>query len=96
MLLIIILLSFAIIGIGYAMINKDIVSGYGEIRYIELEGGFWAIISDDGEGYDVFNLPEDFKVEGLKVRFKVKKDDNLGGIHMWGTIVEILDIEKLS
>ncbi|MDI6889237.1 MAG: hypothetical protein QMC78_06105 [Methanocellales archaeon] len=59
-----------------------------------LEGGFYGIISDDGEHYDPLNLGPEFQEDGLRVWFKAKISENQTSVHMWGTIVEIISIEK--
>jgi hypothetical protein len=35
--------------------------------YKDMEGGFFAIDGDDGKTYDPINLPDSFKINGLKV-----------------------------
>jgi hypothetical protein len=77
-------------------IEKDIVEGTGEVKYIDLEGGFYGIVSDDGENYDPLNLPDEFKQDGLRVRFKARVAKNQNSFHMWGKLVYILEIEKLE
>lgn len=64
----------------------------GTIVHKDLEGGFFAIDGDDGKTYDPINLPESFKKNGMRVKaiLRVKKD--VGGIHMVGETVEIVDI----
>jgi hypothetical protein len=64
----------------------------GEVRYIDLECGFYGIVSDNGRCYDPINLPSEFKNDGLQINFKVKVLENQISFHMWGTIVEILEI----
>lgn len=76
--------------------DKDIVSETGTIKFIDLEGGFHGIIGDDGKYYNPINLSQDFQVDGLRVRFEAKIRDDILGIHMWGTPIEILKIEKLD
>ena len=66
----------------------------GKITRVQIEGGFWGILSDDGTKYDPIYLPDEFKIDGLQVKFKVKIRDDLAVFHMWGTIVEIVKIEK--
>jgi hypothetical protein len=67
----------------------------GTVRYLNLEGGFYGLVADDGERYDPINLPQEYAKDGLRVRFKVKEKKGMSGIHMWGKIVEIITIEKL-
>ncbi len=73
----------------------NIVSGKGAIQFNDFEGGFYGIVADDGECYDPINLDEEFKVDGLRVRFKVKVREDLVSFHMWGLVVEIIKIKKL-
>ncbi len=68
----------------------------GTARFITLEGGFWAIRGDDGVTYDPKDgLPAQFQKDGLRVTAVVKTRSDLGGIHMVGPIVEILEIKEL-
>ena len=87
------MLMFLAVGLS-GCVDEGIV-GTGEIQYIDLEGGFYGIISDDGEHYDPINLPSEFEENGLRVNFTVKILENQSSIHMWGTVVEILEIIKL-
>lgn len=72
----------------------DVISGTGTIKQVGVEGGFFGIVGDDGQNYDPQNLPEDFKVDGQKVRFQLRKSENQASFHMWGIIVEVVKIEK--
>ena len=89
---VILLLSIALSGCD----EIGIISGTGEIKYIDLEGGFYGIVADDGEHYDPIDMPSEFKEDGLRVSFIVKILENQGSIHMWGSVVKILKIEKLN
>ncbi len=66
----------------------------GRIVRMELEGGFWGIISDQGERFDPMNLPRDYRQEGLLVNGHLVVREDMAGTHMWGRIVEIKDISK--
>ena len=66
----------------------------GLVVYKEIEGGFFAIEGDDGKTYDPVNLPEAFRKDGLRVRLTARKKEDMAGIHMHGTIIEIVDISK--
>lgn len=88
-----ILLCFAIFS-GCVSKDKD-VEGWGTIRYVDLEGGFYGIVADDGEHYDPVNLSSGFEVDGLRAYFKGKIiRDKRADYHMWGTFIEIIDIRK--
>jgi hypothetical protein len=66
----------------------------GIIRYHELEGGFYAIQSREGETYNPTNLPDEFRQDGLPVRAKVRIRGDMMGIHQVGPLVEIVEIRK--
>jgi hypothetical protein len=74
--------------------NQDLIYGTGEIVYLTFEGGFYGIISDDGNHYDPINLPSEFRIVGLKVVFFGEKLD-WDSYHMWGIIMRIIYIQKL-
>jgi len=58
----------------------------------DLEGGFFAIVGDDGRIYEPLNLPEAFKSNGVRIKATVRVRDDVGSIHMVGDIVDIVDI----
>lgn len=68
----------------------------GKITRVQIEGGFWGILGDDGTKYDPINLQEEYKKDGLPVRFEVKIREDLASFHMWGQIVEIVKIENVT
>jgi len=72
------------------------VTGTGTVVYLTFEGGFWGIVGDDGEHYDPVNLDPEFRVKGLRVYLEVKIRHDLVSFHMWGKIVEILKIQKIT
>lgn len=79
-----------------SQVNKPEMSGKGTIRYIDIEGGFYGIIGDDGKHYDPMNLDEKYQVDGLRVYFEANICHDCDGFHMWGDIVTLLKIEKLE
>jgi len=74
--------------------NQYIITS-GIVKYITLEGGFYGIIGDDGVNYDPINLPDNFRIDGLKVFFTAIKREDLGSFHMWGIIIEITSIQLI-
>jgi len=76
--------------------KEEIVSGTGLVKYINLEGGFYGIITDDGKQYDPVNLSQEYQREGLRISFEAKVRKDVVGTHMWGTPVEIIGVESLE
>jgi hypothetical protein len=68
----------------------------GTVEHYTFEGGFWAVRGDDGVTYDPLGgLPSAFQREGLRVVMVAKMRNDLGGIHMAGPIVEIVEIHPI-
>ena len=72
----------------------------GTVKHVSLEGGFYGIVGDDGRNYDPLNLPQEFQIDGLRVRFTAERGhvimkDGIATFHMWGYIVRLAHIEKL-
>lgn len=66
----------------------------GTVRYLALEGGFWAVRGDDGVTYDPLNgLAAAYQRENLRVTLVGKVRSDMGGIHMVGPIIEVLSIQ---
>jgi len=74
----------------------NVVEGTGTIKFLNFEGGFYGIIGDDGEHYDPINLGEEFRVNGLRVHFKVRIEEEMVSFHMWGIIVTVISIEEVE
>lgn len=65
----------------------------GEVQYINLSTGFWAIISDTGEKYRPVNMPDQLKIEGKHIMCKAKPVEEEISMFMWGTPVRITVFE---
>ncbi|HKL88712.1 MAG TPA: hypothetical protein VJ884_06870 [Salinibacter sp.] len=74
-------------------VADDVIQGTGTIRYVDLEGGFYGIVAEDGTKYDPTPLPDSLQEDGLSVRFQLKEKDVLT-TRMWGTPVEVIRIER--
>ncbi len=72
--------------------DVDTFELHGTVVYKDIEGGFFAIDGDDGKTYDPINLPDSFKKDGLKVNITARFRKDVGGIHMVGDIIQIVNI----
>jgi hypothetical protein len=75
--------------------SGDNFSVTGTIVFLSFEGGFYGIKGDDGRSYDPINLPVEFRKEGMRIRFEAKELRDRASFHMWGTIVELVHVQKL-
>ena len=76
--------------------DEDIVYVIGTVEYIDLEGGFYGIIGNDGKHYDPINLGPEFQEDCLRIYFEAKIREDVASTHMWGIPVEITRIEELA
>lgn len=74
--------------------DGDVIEETGTVQFVELEGGFYGIVTDDGQRYDPTNLAEAYQEDGLRVRFRARERDDMASIRMWGSIVEIISIQR--
>jgi len=72
--------------------NGRIVRDNGTVVYIELEGGFYGIITEQDKQYNPINLPEAFKQDSLSVYFEGRIREDIVSIQQWGTIIELSSI----
>jgi hypothetical protein len=66
----------------------------GTVRHLELEGGFFAIRSDDDVTYDPTNLPKEFREDGLRVEAEGRRLEETVGTRQVGPIVELTRIRR--
>lgn len=71
-----------------------LIQGKGMIRHVQVEGGFYGIVGDDGNKYDPINLPAEFQKDNLRVEFKGKLLKDRVSFHMWGTLIEIESVSE--
>jgi hypothetical protein len=66
----------------------------GTIKYVDLEGGYYNILADNGRSYHPVNLPREYRRHGLRIAFRAVLLSGTVGIHS-GIYVEITRITKL-
>jgi hypothetical protein len=76
---------------------KDGVSDWqrGRVQFLNLEGGFYGIITDSGNKILPMNLAKEFAQNGAVVRIKGKVK-NVMTIQQWGTPFTITEIELIT
>lgn len=76
--------------------KSHIVSGTGTVVYVDLEGGFYGIIADDGTHYLPDSLPQSCKADGIRVQFKGMEKTTQVSTSMWGASIRILSAIPLG
>lgn len=95
------ILSLMLIALGAGCASGDeattdrMIETTGTVQYVDLEGGFYGIVAEDGTRYDPSGLPEEFQEDGLRVEFRAEPRENVLTTRMWGEVVRILEIERL-
>jgi dienelactone hydrolase len=74
--------------------QSDVITG--TIRYIESEGGFFGIITDDFQNLEPMNLDANLREDGLRIQFRVIENSGSASFRMWGTLVKIVDVVTLE
>ncbi|MBW2465218.1 MAG: hypothetical protein JRH11_26450 [Deltaproteobacteria bacterium] len=67
----------------------------GTIRKLGLEGGLWALITDDGSTVELIDPPEDLKVSGRKAKVVGDREGAEVSIGMVGDAVKVRSYELL-
>jgi hypothetical protein len=75
--------------------DGQLIDIVGTVVYNDLEGGFWGVITDAGVQYEPMVLQDEFKKNGLKIRFSGVAIKDAGSIYMWGTPIEIRQIVRV-
>lgn len=68
----------------------------GTVRYFDLEGGFWGIETDNGLQILPHQLADEYKKDGLRLRFNAAEITDMMTIAQWGTLSNISDVEVIG
>lgn len=66
----------------------------GIVRKNDLEGGFWELVTKDGERYQLRGGDAGLRVDGQSVEITGKVDQAAMGIGMTGPILEVASWSK--
>lgn len=68
----------------------------GHVEYVNTQGGFFAIVGDDGLKYQPTNLPPKVRTNGLPIKFNATINDHIVSSFIWGTIVDVSNVAPLK
>ncbi len=89
------LFIFFILSISCSSLESEVKVTTGTVKYISLEDGFYGITTEDNKNLDPLNLSKEFQVDGKRISFKYVEKKEMASFHMWGIIVEIIEIRTL-
>ena len=76
------------------MVNKNMITA--TVTFIDLEGGFYGLMTEDGEKLLPSNLPKEFLKDGTVIQFHATTLKDMQSLHQWGTLVELKDVTLLQ
>jgi hypothetical protein len=68
----------------------------GIVVYNQFEGGFYGIVTEQGERYLPNRFPEAYKRVGTLIHFRGKVLANSSSIYQWGKPFDIVDIKLIK
>ena len=75
---------------------KESVTLKGSIIYKELEGGFFAFITESGDRFTLHGLDEDYHQNGLIVEIEGVTKPEMMTITQFGTVLEVREVKVLD
>ena len=57
----------------------------GKVEYVDLSGGFWGLIDQNGQQWRPVHMPAALQHQGLEVQLSCKQSKETISIFMWGT-----------
>jgi inhibitor of cysteine peptidase len=67
----------------------------GTVTRVDLEGGFFGILGDDGKKYEPLNLDARYQKDGLRIAYTATVAKNAVTARMWGTPVTLDSVEEI-
>lgn len=86
-----VIVGIIVIGFGGLFVTKTHITA-ATIYYKELEGGFYALQTFDGQWYDPNNLPEKYWQNNTNIFIIFRISDNQISFHMFAPLVDIIYI----
>ncbi|MBD2744726.1 hypothetical protein [Coleofasciculus sp. FACHB-1120] len=72
------------------------ISVEGTIERKGLGPGTWALVTQEGETYELHKAPEDLRKSGLKVKVKGEVRNDVMTFAMIGPVLEVKSFEEVS
>ena len=66
------------------------------VTYIDLEGGFYGLITDKGTKLLPINLEKEHQIDGTVLSFSSKRTTTRVTTKQWGQLVELIDVKLIT
>ena len=77
-------------------VKLNMIATQGTIRYFDLEGGFYGIVTQQGQKLLPLNLSKAYQQDGAVVKVKGELQQGMMTIQQWGTPFKISHIEIVT
>jgi hypothetical protein len=74
--------------------GPDTVRVDATVEFLQVEGGCWSLLADDGVRYEPTNLANEFRQDCLAVETTHEPQDDRGSTCQVGEIVAVLSIQR--
>ncbi|MBU2894992.1 hypothetical protein KO495_16950 [Colwellia sp. D2M02] len=81
-----------------ALISEDAKDEWQQVTVIfnDFEGGFYGLVTLNGDNLLPLNLPKEYQVKGTKLKVKGKPIEDMMTTVQWGTVFNITDFEVVT
>ncbi len=76
--------------------NKDKNCHQVTVNYYDIEGGFYGLVSKNGEKLLPRNLAKEYQVSGTELKVKGLIIKDMVTIQQWGQVFEITNVELIK
>lgn len=76
--------------------EKEMVWHAVTVKYLEMEGGFYGLVSDKGDKFLPRNLAKEYQLPGTQLKVKGEVIKGMITIQQWGKVFNITDVELVK
>ena len=75
--------------------TSEVVAFEGKVVYINLEGGFWAVITEQGQKLGG-SIPVNLRLNNQKISGFYQPQKDMMSFRMWGTLVKFSQLQAVG
>lgn len=79
---------------GACGLTDPALTEIGTVVFVDVEGGCWGLDTTEGR-VEPRNLPEEFRIDGLRVRFEAVRVLDVASICQIGPIVDLVSVRRI-
>jgi hypothetical protein len=74
--------------------KEEVITMTGVVKYVNVEGGCWKIVGDDGNDFEPSNLPKAFMINDLPVDLEIMWQADFASVCQVGIPIVIVSISQ--